>query len=545
MRTAYKFGELGVKPIALHLYEGTPAADKFFPPIRPLADCVKFQLSSFSGSQQCCRPNRRMMAEMLRSQQPMPDEPAVVQALEVAETDGFFLISGQQVGVCLGPLYTLIKAVALLALRDKLERELPGYRFVPLFWASGMDHDFEEIRHADFPSGGGAWQRVSIGQPPGTEGMPCSSIALSVEAVAQLGAMFDMLPSSAHVAKMRSAFAAAYTPGATLSEAFMRLMAHFLAKEGLLVFDPEDLAAKRLGVDLFKSSLSQQPAEWAALEARNKVITAAGGHEQVVTVEGDTNLFLLDENGVREKIVHAGNGFALKGSGASFSESELSELAERDPSRISFGALMRPLFQQSLFPTAAFIGGAGEVAYWAQLFPLFGVYGLPEPLLLPRPSFTLTTSRQRRLLEKYSLELTDFMQPQHEIVHMLASKAVPQELSARLDELEQSYASRESALVDEAVKLDPGLQGVLETLGANFRKHLATVRKKVEQSIKRGDDQLSVQAAELCAGLMPSGALQERSLNSLAALSIFGEGLIGRLRAACEFPPAAHMILPL
>jgi uncharacterized protein YllA (UPF0747 family) len=173
-------------------------------------------------------------------------------------------------------------------------------------------------------------------------------------------------------------------------------------------------------------------------------------------------------------------------------------------------------------------------------FPFSGSTGCRS-----RPSFTLTTSRQRRLLERYGLELTDFMKPRNEIVRMLASKAVPQELSARLDELEQSYAGRERALVDEAVKLDPGLQGVLETLGANFRKHLATVRKKVEQSIKRGDDQLNTQASELYAGLMPSGALQERSLNSLAALSIFGEGLIGRLREACEFPPAAHIMLPL
>jgi uncharacterized protein YllA (UPF0747 family) len=231
-----------------------------------------------------------------------------------------------------------------------------------------------------------------------------------------------------------------------------------------------------------------------------------------------------------------------KGSGRNYSGSELSELAARDPSRISFGAMMRPLFQQTLFPTSVFMGGAGEVAYWAQLFPLFGVYGLPEPLLLPRPSFTLSTGRQRRLLEKYGLELTDLMQPQNELVRRLASGAIPQGLTARLDEMEQAYASRERALAEEAAKLDPGLAGVLETLGANIHKHLATVRKKVEQSIKRGDEQLGAQAMELCAGLMPNGALQERSLNSLAALGIFGEGLIDHLRAACEFPPAAHIM---
>jgi bacillithiol biosynthesis cysteine-adding enzyme BshC len=485
------------------------------------------------------------MAVMLRRQQPFPELPAVKKALDVAETDGFFLISGQQVGVCMGPLYTLIKAVALLALRDKLESELPGYRFVPLFWASGMDHDFEEIRHADFLGADGAPQRISINQPSGTDGFPCSNIKLTSEAVAQLGEMLNLLPPSAHAAEFRAAFDAAYEPGATLSEAFSKLIASVLAKEGLLVFNPEDAAVKQAGVELFQRSLAMQDEEWHVISARNESIAAAGGIAQVTAAQSEANLFLISDEGVREKLVRRGGGFSAKGSGRSYCAAELTKLVACEPSRISFGALMRPLFQQALFPTTVYMGGAGEVAYWAQMYPLFGAYGFPEPLLLPRPSFTLTNSRQRRLAERYSLELTDLLQPQNELVRTLAGRAVPQGITAQLDELEKMYTNKERALAKEAGKLDPGLVGVLETLGRNFRKHIATVRKKVEQSVKRSGDQLDAQVGELYSSLVPRGALQERSLNSLAALHTYGPGLVEKIRQNCEFPPQGHVILSL
>jgi bacillithiol synthase len=545
MKTAYSFSEIGVKQVALSLYLGAKTAHSFYPPIRPIAECVKHKIPSIANNQQCCRGQRQRVAAMLKRQQPFPNEPAVQKALEAASTDGFFLISGQQVGVCLGPLYSLIKAVALVALRNKLEVELPGYRFVPMFWASGMDHDFEEIRHAGYISENGEFGKVSIAQPAGTEGWPASRIKLDEAAVASLRELFNHLPAATYIDEMRAAFDASYTPGATLSEAFCRLLATFLAREGLLVFDPEDEEAKNIALPFFTESLKRQDEEWREINARNAAIQKAGGILQVSTQPEDTNLFLLNNGGVREKLVRTASGFAIKSGGEGWGISELTSLVEREPSRISFSALTRPLFQQTLFPTVAFLGGAGEVAYWAQLYPLFPLYDLPEPLLVPRPTFTLTNSRQRRLMERYGIELPDLLQPKNELVRKLAKDAVPQEITARIEEMEASFADQASLLSEDAAKLDPGLAAVMETLDANFRKHLATVKKKVEQSVKQRDGALELQVTELYSSLVPNGVLQERSISSLAALAMYGRPLIAAIKSACEFPPAGHIALQL
>ncbi len=545
MKTSYSFSEIGVKQIALSHYLGLKLADSFFPPIRPIAECVKHKVPGIANNPQCCRGPRQRVAAMLKRQQPFPNEPAVQKALDAASTDGFFLISGQQVGVCLGPLYTLIKAVALIALRDKLEVDLPGYRFVPLFWASGMDHDFEEIRHAGYISENGEFGKVSIAQPAGTEGWPASRIALDTSAVASLREIFTHLPATPSTGEMLAAFDASYKPGATLSAAFCTLMASLFARAGLLVFDPEDEEAKQITFPLFAESLKRQEDEWREINARNAAIQKAGGILQVTTLPEDTNLFMINGDGVREKLVRTGSGFAMKSGGEGWGIDGLTSLVEREPSRISFGALTRPLFQQALFPTVAFLGGAGEVAYWAQLYPLFPLYSMPEPLLVPRPTFTLTNSRQRRLMERYGIELPDLLQPKNELMRKLAKDAVPQEITARIDEMEASFAGQASLLSGDAAKLDPGLVAVMETLGANFKKHIATVRKKVEQSVKQRDGALELQVSELYSSLVPNGMLQERSLSSLAALAMYGKPLIGVIKKACEFPPAGHVVLSL
>lgn len=545
MRAIYNFSEIGVKQIALSHFLGEKHADSFFPPIRPIAECVKHKVPGIANNPQCSRGQRQRVAAVLKRQQPFPNEPAVQKTLDAASTDGYFLIAGQQVGVCLGPLYTLIKAVALIALRDKLEVELPGYRFVPLFWASGMDHDFEEIRHAGCISENGEFGKVSIAQPAGTEGWPASCISLDAAAVASLREIFSHLPASPHADEMLAAFDASYKPGATLSAAFCTLMASLLAREGLLVFDPEDDEAKRIAVPLFAESLKRQDDEWRELNARNTAIQKAGGILQVTTLPEDTNLFMLNGEGVREKLVRTASGFAVKSGGEGWNIAELTSLVEREPSRISFGALTRPLFQQTLFPTVAFLGGAGEAAYWAQLYPLFPLYGMPEPLFVPRPTFTLTNSRQRRLIERHGIELPDLLQPKNELMRWLAKEAVPQEITARIDEMEASFIGQASLLSGDAAKLDPGLVAVMETLGANFKKHLATVRKKVEQSVKKRDSALELQVSELYSSLVPNGALQERSLSSLAALAVHGNPLLEVIKRACEFPPAGHIVLSL
>jgi bacillithiol biosynthesis cysteine-adding enzyme BshC len=336
-----------------------------------------------------------------------------------------------------------------------------------------------------------------------------------------------------------------YTPGKTYSLAFRELMATYFAGHGLLFFEPEDEEAKTLGKELFISSVERQAEEDRLLGKRNKRIRELGLELQVAALEGETNLFLIEENGVRDKLVRSEKGFATKVRNERFTARELRELAEAEPARISFGVLLRPVFQQALFPVAAYLGGTSEAAYWAQMYPLFGLHGLPEPLLIPRPGFTLISRRAARLLNRYELELTDFLAPQHELLRRVSARAIPPTLARRISELQSVFASYTAEMRDDAVKLDEGLGGVLDTLAANFAKHLATVEKKAAQAAKRKDDLLVRHICELYDVLMPQGKLQERVLSALSAVNEFGTRVIDAVQEASEFPPSNHKAITL
>jgi len=543
MKAEYTFRELGVNELALSLIEGAEIANEFFPTIRPLADCVARKIAELERCAQASPEHRSSIAAILRRQQPRPEEPNIIKALNGLEEGAFLLVSGQQAGVCLGPMYTLIKAAALIALRDKLSRELPEHRFVALFWAGGMDHDFSEIRCCYVYDRERRLRSVCMKQPDGTTGQPVGRIELTPEGAARLPQLIDIMPATDHTPGLRKAVAECYAPGKTYSLAFRELLAGQLAEHGLLIFESEDEEAKALGKALFASSVERQDEEAALLGQRNSRIGELGFELQVSALEDETNLFLIAGNGMRDKLVRVEGGFATKAGQERFTAEELRKRVELNPASLSFGVMLRPVFQQALFPVAVYLGGTSEAAYWAQMYPLFRLHGLPEPLLVPRPGFTLVSRRTARLLDRYKLELTDFLQPQHELLRQLSARAIPPTLSHRIRELQSVFTRYATEMRDDAVKLDEGLGGVLDTLSANFHKHLATVEKKIAQAAKRKDDLLVQHVSELFEALMPQGKLQERTLTALSAINEYGSTVIDAIRDACEFPPPGHRVI--
>jgi len=544
MRSEYAFRELGANEAALALIEGTEAADEFFPPIRPFAERLQAKAEELAHCPQSSVDHRRRIADLLSRQQPRPGLPAVQQALGELEQGAFALVSGQQVGVCLGPLYTLIKAVSLLALRDYLAVELPGFKFVPLFWASSLDHDFEEIRRCHTLRPDGSLCTITVNQPEGTAGHPVGEIEVTEDAPRTVCGLFSASAATEHSEKLKQLVAAVYRPGSTHGRAFVEHLAAILAEAWLIVFDPQDILAKEMAVPLFTASVRHQKEEARLIEQTTTRLAARGWRPQVAVLHGETNLFCLYD-GARDKLVRSGEGFTTKWHGRYFTAEEVIRRAENDPECVSFNVLLRPVYQQLLFPVAAYLGGTSEAAYWAQMYPLFGLYGLPAPLFVPRPGFALVSARQSRLLKRYNLELTDLMLPEHELLRQLAEREIPPGLAQQLQELQQLFSARSRELAREAVKLDPGLGGVLNTLDANFTKHLALVEKKLTQALKRKNEQLGEQVHELYEALMPQGQLQERVVSSLAMLNLYGTQLLSRLREACCFPPVSHRILHL
>jgi bacillithiol biosynthesis cysteine-adding enzyme BshC len=337
------------------------------------------------------------------------------------------VITGQQVGLFLGPLYTFYKAASAIAVARALEAET-GVRCVPIFWLQTEDHDFDEIATSHVLGSGGVPRRLTIA--PDARLPARSSIAhhcLGPDVEAALASLDDALAMAPGAAEVMQLLRAHYRPGVPVGRAFGRVIAALFAEEGLIVFDPRVPAVARLAVPLYRRALAETTEIGRALTERKAVLEAAGLSEQVPVRASCPLVFFHDKSaeGPRYRLERSdADTWALAGAaGASVSDAELRRLLEEDPLRFSTSALLRPLMQDTLFPTAAYVGGPAELAYFTQLGPLYDRFGLPQPLVVLRARLRCVDDRSRRLLAQLGLEARDLERPEAEVLQKLATRA--------------------------------------------------------------------------------------------------------------------------
>ncbi len=548
MKDRYAFSELGFNPLFTALAEGREVARKIYPEISPLHERIRETCEMVGARSGIHKANREVLVQILEEIHPHKGHPKVKENLALCENENsFFIVSGQQVGVLGGPLYTLIKACAVVSLSEWLNEKVAGFRFIPLFWASGMDHDYEEVSQFRFVDRDDVLKSVSISQVEGTQGFPLSRVVLGEKQEAEIKEIFSQMKGvdSPSLASLVSH----YKAGRTLTDSFVGLYSETLAERGMLFFDPETPLAKESARNLFIDSLSRWRDELGVVKVATGELESLGFAPQVRIRANETNLFLLDSEGVRRKLVSDDGEFHLKGHLEDGSDSiriaqrELEKVALEDSSRFSVNVLLRPLYQQYLIPTVAYIGGPSEVAYWAQIYPLFRLYNFPYPLLLPRPSFTLTPSRVARVLEKYNLDLTRLQRPSHDLISEVAQEFIPQSVTRKFGDFSGEFRRLSLELRESAVQLDPNLDSVFQTLEKSFEKYLSKLEKKVIHAVKEKNETLGRSVESLYTWVMPNGELQERGLSSLQFLALYGIGLTDELISSCEFPPSAHKII--
>lgn len=385
------------------------------------------------------------------------------------------VVTGQQVGLFLGPLYTLYKAASAIAISRALERE-SGVPVAPVFWLQTEDHDLPEVASCAVPRDG---------QPPLVLAVPASSEARVSLAhcvlpgevgacTAALRAELERLPHAAeHLARVERA----YRPGARWGEAFGRLLAELFAPEGLIVIDPRDarLAAQTRAVH--ERALREADAIAALLLERAAALRAAGFEPQVHVRAGAPLCFFHapGSDGDRRRLLACERGFreAARGEGAPEHAREhgLAELLDalgRDPLRFSTSALLRPIVQDTLLPTAAYVGGPGEIAYFAQLSPLYAAFDVAMPLIVPRARFRVIEAKIGRALERLGLTADEALRDPEELAAALAERTAavtPAQLEAEL-----------------RARFDAALDGALERLGA-LAEALEPARDKTRAAV--------------------------------------------------------------
>src|SRR5271170_646785 len=365
------------------------------------------------------------------------------------------VVTGQQVVLFGGPLLTILKAATAVA-RAKEATAATGVEHVPVFWMATEDHDLAEVDQVSLLTKTSV-ETLKVGLKV-AHAVPVGGVVPEPELEAVLERASELLEFAPVSEWLRECYLPKDGARPTLALAFGRLIARIFADQGLIVMDAASRGFHALGAGTLRYAIEHATELQAALIARDKELVKAGYHAQVLVAEGASLLFLLEEmTGERVALRRSADG-QWKAGGRAYSTAELIAILETAPERLSPNALLRPVFQDTLLPTAAYIGGPAEIAYFAQSAVLYeSILGRMTPVL-PRLSATLLEPAIAAVMDKDEVQLPDAMTTAENLAQLLGARAMPIEGKRKL-------AAAGNALEAELSALTEYLGGMDATLG--------------------------------------------------------------------------------
>jgi bacillithiol synthase len=479
---------------------------------------------------------RRAVVDVLRIQnRSLGGDDATTRNLDRLRDGAVAVVTGQQVGLFGGPAYSVYKALtAIHVARELTER---GVNAVPVFWLATEDHDLAEVDHCFFPKRGG-FERFDLATS-GIADRRVGDIHLG-GAVRGLSAQVAALLDGPWAEEVGKWIANSYAPEESLGSSFGKLMTRIFAGRGLIFLDPMSPDLHRLSLPAMRRAVKEHKALAMELVARSEALEKAGFHAQVKVTEQSTLVFRIVDG--QRVAIRPVNGGLAAGNKTQSMDDTIRAMEDR-PEDFSPSALLRPVIQDTLLPTVAFIAGAAEAAYHAQTSLLYGKLLGRAPAVLPRAGFTLVPSHVSNLLKKYDLDAREILQGRHKLRARLEAEALPQALSARFDEGEQAIKTLIDGLREPLTKLDQTLVGALDTASEKMLYQFTGLRAKAGRAEGFRTGVLNTHEKEIANSLLPNNALQERSFGLLTFLAAEGPELLDQLDRHIKTGTGEHCFL--
>src|SRR6266851_1200480 len=442
--------------------------------------------------------------------------------LDRLEEGAVAVVSGQQVGLFSGPAYSVYKALTAVQIAEELTRE--GIPAVPVFWMATEDHDLDEVRHATWFDQG---KLVRFELPLIAEtGRPVGRIPLGakIEPLVQEAAELLANQGSDLLAQY---LIESYRPEETYGSAFGKLFARFFAQQGLILMDPLDSGLHRVAAPLYQHALAERDALNEKLLQRGKDLDRAGFDAQVKVTSRSTVLFRMEDS-VRQ-VITASSGKFQAGE-KTWTRDELVHMTHGEPENFSPNALFRPVVQDYMLPTAAYIGGPAEISYFAQSEVVYRHLLGKMPVLLPRAGFTLVDAKAKKLLGRYGLAVENVWAGSQGLRHKMEGRSVPNALSKNFDRNQRQIAKLLGQLGKQIEKLDPTLKGTGERARKRIEFHSEKPRRKTGRAQDQKAGLISAHEQYLESLLNPHKVLQERELCVLPFLARWGASGLGELQ---------------
>jgi bacillithiol biosynthesis cysteine-adding enzyme BshC len=492
------------------------------------------------GRVQATPRDRRALVDILARQQERRGAP--LQAREAArrllDPQTVAVVTGQQAGMLGGPLFTLLKALTAIRLAREVQRE-HGTAAVAVFWIDAEDHDWNEVASLTMLDADYRPRVLALPTRESADPVPVATIKLDPTIDTLLAELGALLPPTDFTAGLVDSLRAAYRPGAGMAEAFGRWLDGVLGPLGLILYDCSDPDAKPLTSHLVRRELEQPGRTWRLASDAGAELERQGFHAQVAPQPDGVALFYL--NGGRHPIRRDGPDFVA--GGERLTQADLLRTADQEPHRFSPNVLLRPLVQDSLFPTIAYVGGPSELAYLGQLKAVYEHFELPMPLVVPRATATLMDSAAARFMNKYSLEYRQLQAQDDGELNRLLESLLPPEVESSLQEARAAAETRMAAVIDAVRLLDPTLEGTARAALGKMEHELRALHGKVIHAAKKRDDVLRRQFTRTRALIFPNGQPQERTLGFVWFLNRYGPALVGILERDLPRDGSVHALL--
>ncbi len=459
---------------------------------------------------------RKVLAEVLAEQYATtvlhPSQAVHLRALK--DTNTFTIVTAHQPNIFTGPLYFIYKIMHAIRLADELTAKWPQYRFVPVYYMGSEDADLEELGYIYAGDEKLVWQTSQTGAVGrmNTRGLE--------QIIERLKGQFGFLPFGAQMVRMLEE---AYEGPVNIQQATFKLVNQLFASFGLLVLIPDHPKLKAEYASVMKRDLLEQFSSGivsATIERlqENYKVQAAGR---------EINLFYLFDDGRRERIEWTGDRYRVLFSDLSFTRESLLAELDAHPQRFSPNVILRGMFQETILPNIAFIGGGGELAYWLELKDLFAEAGVPYPMLLLRNSFLLVNEKAAGLQQKLGLGTEELFLPQQALENLLAERLHGNryDTSAAALEMRDFY----HRLAEQAGIIDGTLREHVAALQARALKKLGSLETKMKRAERRKLKDESNQLERLKQLLFPNGNLQERTGNFMPYFAQYGPDLLQKL----------------
>jgi bacillithiol biosynthesis cysteine-adding enzyme BshC len=511
-----------------------PAATKFYARGFDTASVLE------AAAQTTAHPHadRQALVQILRDQQSLwgADAAADANVEKLADPRAAVIITGQQVGLFTGPTYTVLKALTTVLMARKLEA-ISGRPFVPVFWLGSEDHDFGEMATTWVPGP----VQLTVPRPDVANTGPVGALKFGPEISGLLATLEGALQGTDFRATVMEMARETYAEGTTFRDAFARMLRALLPDTGLVIFAQDDPRAKKLAAPVWQKEIEDWESSDETLRKASEEIASAYFAQVHIR---PTNLFMIHQ-GARLPVDIEDGQFHLRGTDQSWTRSELSALLEAEPERFSPNVVLRPLTQDWLFPTAAYVGGPGETAYFGQYKGVYEWAGQVMPAILPRVSLTFVEPAIRRTIGKIGLPAEAFSQDPDALFSEVARRRMAFEAEALFGQALSQVDRVVERLAPDVVAVDASLARSVESTRAGLHKQLTRLRARVLKADRRGRGLLRKQIERVANALFPLGKPQERVISPLYFVAKYGPNFFVQLMDDLETDTRVHFLVDL